>query len=79
MRGETGMSGKLKWALLASVSFLAWSGTTISLFAQQEKVRMGDKTLLAWVQFPRQERVHGDSFPPKPTRGGRSEWPEAHT
>jgi beta-fructofuranosidase len=45
------MSVKPCSILLAIVCFLTWPAAATHVSAQQEKVRIGDKTLLAWVQL----------------------------
>jgi len=45
------MSGRCNWMLVGIGSFLAFLVVPMCASAQQAKVRIGDKTLLAWVQL----------------------------
>jgi beta-fructofuranosidase len=51
MSGDAEMSGKRDWIFVAIASFLAWTVAPICVLGQQEAVKTGDKTLLAWVQL----------------------------
>ena len=54
--GDPGMPGKHLSTVLAIVSFLVCAVTAPYLSAQQQKVNIGDKTLLAWVQLANLEQ-----------------------